>query len=68
MSISVLNKQLPQHYTLTCKTKHHFPYTIVPVPAPHEQKQRHESVNNSHESEMVPTKNVILTQRQVGWW
>jgi len=43
---------------------HHFPYTIVP--APHEQKQLHESEYNSHESEMVPTTDSILTQKQVG--
>jgi len=36
---SVLTMQLPQHGT--CKTKHHFPYTIVPDP--HERKQFHES-------------------------
>jgi len=60
--------QLPQHYTLTRKTKHHFSYTIVPVPAPHERKQRHESESNSHKSEMVPTMNAILTQRQVCCW
>jgi len=46
--------------------KHHFPYTNVPVPAPHERKQLQESENNSHESEVVPTTNAILTQRQVG--
>jgi len=36
---SVLTMQLPQHHT--CKTKNHFPYTIVPNP--HERKQLHES-------------------------
>jgi len=55
--------QLPQDYT--CKTKQNFPYTIVP--ALYERKQLHESKTiNSHESEMVPTSNSILTQRQVG--
>jgi len=42
---SVLTMQLPQHYT--CKTKRHFPYTVVP--APHERKKLHESEYNSHE-------------------
>jgi len=37
------------------------------VPAPHGRKQLHESDNNSQESEMVPTTNAILTQRQVDW-
>jgi len=45
--------------------KHHFPHTIVPVPATRERKQLHESESNSHESELVPTTNAILTQRQV---
>jgi len=27
-----------------------------------------ESEHNSHESEMVPTTNSIVTQRQVGCW
>jgi len=35
----------------------------VPVPAPHERKQLHESECNSHESEKVPTTNAILTQK-----
>jgi len=39
--------------------KHHFPHTIVPTP--HEPKQLHESEYNSHESEMFPTMNFILT-------
>jgi len=58
----VLTMQLPQHST--CKSKHHFPYTIKSDPR--ERKQLHESANNSHESTMVPTKNSIVTQRQVG--
>jgi len=48
----MLIMQLPQH--CTCKSKHHFPYTIVP--AQHDRKQLHESEYNSHESEMVPTR------------
>ena len=62
VAFSVLTMQLPQHWT--CKTKRYFPYTIVPTP--YERKQLHESEYNSHESEMVPTTNSILTQRQVG--
>jgi len=60
---SVLTMQLPQH--CVCKTKRHFPYTIVPTP--HERKL-YESEYNSHESEMVPlpTTCCILTQIQVG--
>ena len=58
----VLTMQLPQHST--CKSKHHFPYTIVPDPR--ERKQLHESEYNSHESEMIATTNSILTQRHVG--
>jgi len=54
--------QLPQHYTF--KTNHDFPDTIMPTP--HERKQLHKSKYNSRESEMVPTTNSILTQRQVG--
>jgi len=50
--------------TAQTKMKHHFPYTVVPTP--HEQKQFHESEYNSHESEMFPTTNSILTQKQVG--
>jgi len=61
---SVLTMQLPQHYT--CKTKHHFPYTIVPTP--HERKQLYESEYNARESEIVLTTNSNLTQRQVGCW
>ena len=60
----VLTMQLPQH--CTCKTKHYFAYIIVP--APHERKKLHESEHNSHESEMFPTTNSILTQRQVDCW
>jgi len=52
------------HSSITCKTKQHFPYTTVQ--AAHERKQFHENENNSHESEMVPTTNAILTQREVG--
>ena len=52
--------QLPQH--CRCENKHHFPYTIVSTP--HERKKLHESEYNSHESELVPTTNLILTQRQ----
>jgi len=32
----------------------------VLVPVPYERKQLHESENDSHESEMVPTTNAIL--------
>jgi len=53
---SVLTMQLSQHYTF--KTKRHFPCTIVPDP--HERKQL-------NESEMIPTANSILTQRQLGF-
>jgi len=62
----VLIMQLPQH--CTCKTKHHFPFTIVPTP--HERKQLHESEYNSHESEMFPSPTTYskLIQRQVGCW
>jgi len=60
---SVLTMQLPQH--CTCKTKQYFAYIIVPTP--HERKMLHESEYNSHENEMFPTTNSILTQRQVGW-
>jgi len=35
VDVSVLSMQLPQHYT--CKSKHRFPYKIVP--ASHERKQ-----------------------------
>ena len=59
---SVLPLQLPQH--CACETKHHFPYTVVPIPRG--RKQLHESEYNSHELEMFPTTNSILTQRQVG--
>jgi len=61
---SVLTMQFPQH--CTCKTKHHFLYTIVPTS--HERNQLYESGYSSHESEMValPTINYILIQRQVG--
>jgi len=61
-----LTMQLPQH--CTCKTKHHFPYTISPTP--HERKQLHKSEYNSHEREVVPLRSTysILTQRQVGCW
>jgi len=47
---SVLTKQLPQHHT--CRTKQHFPYTIVSTPQ--ERKQLHRSEYNWHESETVP--------------
>jgi len=57
----VLTKQLPQHST--CKSKNYFSYTIVSDPR--ERKQLHENEYNSHESEMVPTMNSILTQRHV---
>jgi len=62
VEFSVLTMQLPRH--CTCETRHHFPCTIVPTP--HERKQPHEREYNSHENEMVPTTNSILTQRQVG--
>jgi len=62
---SVQTTQLPQHYT--CKTNY-FPYTTVPVPVPHERIQLLESENCSRESEMIPTTNSILTQRQVYCW
>jgi len=38
------------------------------MPDPHERKQTHKSEYNSRESEMVPTTNSILTQRQVCCW
>ena len=60
----VLTMQLPQHST--CKLKQHFSYTIVSDPR--ERKQLHENEYNSHESEMVPTTNSILTQRHVRCW
>jgi len=43
--------------------------TLFPVhncANPHERKQLYESEYNSHESEIVPTTNSILTQKQVG--
>jgi len=49
-----------------CNMKHHLPYTTVLVTL--ERKYLHESENNWHEIEMVPTTNSILTQRQVGCW
>jgi len=58
---SVLTMQLPQQ--CTCKTKHFFRTQLC---RPH-MKQLHESDYNSHESEMFPTTNFILIQRQVGW-
>jgi len=54
----VLTIQLPQHYT--CKTKHHFPYTIVPAPT--ERKQLHESGNSTHEPETILNTNFSLSQ------
>jgi len=59
---SLLTMQLPQHFIR--KSKHHFPYIIVPTP--HERKQLNESAYNSHESEIVRTTNSITAQRQVG--
>ena len=53
---SVLTMQLPQHWSW--KTKHHFPYTIVPTLQ--EWKQLHERDHSSHESEMFPTTNPTL--------
>jgi len=43
----------------------HFPYTIVA--APQERKELHKSENNSHESEMLPTTNSILIEKQGCW-
>jgi len=54
--------QLPQH--CTCKIKHHFQY-VNDMATSHERIQFHEGEYNLHESEMVPTKNSILTQRHV---
>jgi len=40
---SVLTMQLPQH--CTCKTKHHFPYTILPT---HMNENNSTKVNTIH--------------------
>jgi len=57
--------QFSQHYT--CKTKHHFPYTIVP--APHERKPC-TKVKTIHikVKQFQFNQEFFLTQRQVGCW
>jgi len=61
---SVLTMQLPQH----CTCKYETPLSVHNCVGPAGTKAVLESKNNSHESEMVPTTNSILTQRQVGCW